>query len=104
MGGTTVVPFTSEQYDAAWCGETGCKRLRVLAEPIELKDSRASHGLAGVQRQAQVLLPGLEVETALFFPLDRSDPGRVEDWCRCSVGPAYPLLPVSVGSASLSGP
>jgi hypothetical protein len=30
--------------------------------------------------------------------------GRVEDWRRCSVGPAYPLLPVSVGSASLSGP
>ena len=29
-------------------------------------------------------------------------PGRVEDWCRCSVGPAYLLLPVSVGSASLS--
>src|SRR2546426_2248775 len=26
-------------------------------------------------------------------------PGRVEDWRRCSVGPAYPLLPVSVGSA-----
>src|SRR5215831_18275862 len=24
-------------------------------------------------------------------------PGRVEDWRRCSVGPAYPLLPVSVG-------
>src|SRR5215469_12220555 len=23
--------------------------------------------------------------------------GRVEDWRRCSVGPAYPLLPVSVG-------
>src|SRR5215468_7771076 len=31
-------------------------------------------------------------------------PGRVEDWRRCSVGPAYLLLPVSVGSASLSGP
>jgi hypothetical protein len=30
--------------------------------------------------------------------------GRVEDWRRCSVGPAYPLLPVSVGSASLSEP
>jgi hypothetical protein len=30
--------------------------------------------------------------------------GRVEDWRRCSVGPAYLLLPVSVGSASLSGP
>jgi hypothetical protein len=29
---------------------------------------------------------------------------RVEDWRRCSVGPAYLLLPVSVGSASLSGP
>ena len=29
-------------------------------------------------------------------------PGRVEDWRRCSVGPAYPLLPVSVGSASLA--
>ena len=30
--------------------------------------------------------------------------GRVEDWRRCSVGPAYPLLPVSVGSASLTRP
>ena len=30
--------------------------------------------------------------------------GRVEDWRRCSVGSAYPLLPVSVGSASLSEP
>src|SRR5215468_6507330 len=32
------------------------------------------------------------------------DARRVEDWRRCSVGPAYLLLPVSVGSASLSGP
>jgi hypothetical protein len=32
------------------------------------------------------------------------NPGRVEDWRFGSVGPAYPLLPVSVGSASLSGP
>ncbi len=30
--------------------------------------------------------------------------GRVEDWRRGSVGPAYPLLPVSFGSASLAGP
>src|SRR5215470_18380564 len=30
--------------------------------------------------------------------------GRVEDWRHCSVGSAYPLLPVSVGSASLSEP
>jgi hypothetical protein len=30
--------------------------------------------------------------------------GRVEDWRPCSVGSAYPLLPVSVGSASLSEP
>jgi len=30
--------------------------------------------------------------------------GRVEDWRRCSVGPAYPLLPVSFGSASLAEP
>jgi hypothetical protein len=30
--------------------------------------------------------------------------GRVEDWRRCSVGPAYPLLPVSGGSASLARP
>jgi hypothetical protein len=30
-------------------------------------------------------------------------PGRVDDWRRCSVGSAYPLLPVSVGSASLAG-
>jgi hypothetical protein len=30
--------------------------------------------------------------------------GRVEDWRRCSEGPAYPLLPVSVGSASLAEP
>jgi hypothetical protein len=29
--------------------------------------------------------------------------GGVEDWRRSSVGPAYPLLPVSVGSASLAG-
>ena len=41
-----------------------------------------------------------------FFERDRSggDAGRVEDWRRCSVGPAYPLLPVSVGSASLTRP
>lgn len=25
------------------------------------------------------------------------DRGRVEDWRRCSIGSAYPLLPVSVG-------
>jgi MFS family permease len=31
-------------------------------------------------------------------------PGRVEDWRQCSVGAAYPLLPVSVGSASLTAP
>jgi hypothetical protein len=30
--------------------------------------------------------------------------GRVEDWRRCSAGSAYPLLPVSVGSASLAEP
>ena len=30
--------------------------------------------------------------------------GRVEDWRRCSVGPAYLLLPVSCGSASLAEP
>jgi hypothetical protein len=30
--------------------------------------------------------------------------GRVEDWRRSSVGPAYPLLPVSFGSASLAEP
>ena len=30
--------------------------------------------------------------------------GRVEDWRHCSVGSAYPLLPVSVGSASVSEP
>src|ERR1700752_17591 len=28
--------------------------------------------------------------------------GRVEDWRHCPVGSAYPLLPVSVGSASVS--
>jgi hypothetical protein len=33
-----------------------------------------------------------------------SHPGRVEDWRRCSLGPAYLLLPVSVGSASLAEP
>jgi hypothetical protein len=32
------------------------------------------------------------------------DLGRVEDWRQCSVGPAYLLLPVSVGSASLTEP
>ena len=32
------------------------------------------------------------------------DPGRVEDWRHCSVGLAYLLLPVSVGSASLAVP
>jgi hypothetical protein len=32
------------------------------------------------------------------------DRGRVEDWRRCSLGPAYLLLPVSVGSASLAEP
>ena len=31
-------------------------------------------------------------------------PGRVEDWRPCSIGSAYPFLPVSVGSASLSEP
>ena len=31
-------------------------------------------------------------------------PGRVEDWRRSSVGPLYLLLPVSVGSASLTEP
>ena len=31
-------------------------------------------------------------------------PGRVEDWRHGSVGPAYLLLPVSVGSASLTEP
>ena len=30
--------------------------------------------------------------------------GRVEDWRHCPVGSAYPLLPVSVGSASVSEP
>ena len=40
----------------------------------------------------------------LIRTMSRANPGRVEDWCRGSVGPAYPLLPVSVGSASLSGP
>ena len=30
--------------------------------------------------------------------------GRVEDWRHCSVGSVYPLLPVSVGSASLTEP
>ena len=33
-----------------------------------------------------------------------NDPGRVESRRRCSVGQAYPLPPVSVGSATLSGP
>ena len=32
------------------------------------------------------------------------NPGRVEDWRHCSVGSVYPLLPVSVGSASLTEP
>ena len=35
---------------------------------------------------------------------ESGDPGRVEDWRPCSIGSAYPLLPVSVGSASLSEP
>jgi hypothetical protein len=39
-----------------------------------------------------------------FVILYANDPGRVEGWRRCSVGQAYPLPPVSVGSASLSGP
>jgi hypothetical protein len=30
--------------------------------------------------------------------------GRVEDWRRDAVGLAYPLLPVSFGSASIAGP
>jgi hypothetical protein len=30
-------------------------------------------------------------------------PGGVEDWRRCTLGAAYPLLAVSVGSASLAG-
>ncbi len=36
--------------------------------------------------------------------LERKVGGRVEDWRRSSVGSAYPLLPVSYGSASLTGP
>jgi hypothetical protein len=31
-----------------------------------------------------------------------ANPGRVEDWRHCSVGSAYPFLPVSFGSASLA--
>jgi hypothetical protein len=37
-------------------------------------------------------------------PWGLSDPGRVEDWRHCSVGPAYLLLPVSFGSASKAEP
>lgn len=40
-----------------------------------------------------------QISTAPF-----RDRGRVEDWRRCSLGSAYPLLPVSVGSAALSEP
>jgi len=53
------------------------------------------------------------VETLLIATTSRTtsrtattvpSPGRVEDWRRCSLGSAYLLLPVSVGSASLSEP
>ena len=46
------------------------------------------------------------LEAALSFLIGVSAGvlGRVEDWRHCSVGSAYPLLPVSVGSASLSEP
>ena len=51
-----------------------------------------------------------EVEQALQTLVQFSDSQRspfhvrVEDWRHCSVGSAYPLLPVSVGSASLTEP
>ena len=40
----------------------------------------------------------------LLFSPKRGHRGRVEDWRPCSVGSAYPLRPVSVGSALLSEP
>jgi hypothetical protein len=53
--------------------------------------------LAGVQCNAS---SGLYLRLTLLM----LSPGRVEDWRPCSIGSAYPLLPVSVGSASLSEP
>lgn len=47
--------------------------------------------------------PSRHVET-LNLPSGLVYLGRVEDWRRCSLGSAYLLLPVSVGSASLSEP
>jgi hypothetical protein len=41
-----------------------------------------------------------EYPTAAFWDVTAPTAGRVEGWHRCSVGSAYPLLPVSVGSAT----
>jgi putative transposase len=59
------------------------RRLKRIPE-----ESKASQWLAFLNNHREVI--------AAF--------GRVEDWRHCPVGSAYPLLPVSVGSASVSEP
>ncbi len=75
-------------------------RIYLAAGATDMR--KGFEGLYGLARD-RLLCEPLSGHVFLFANAQRNR-GRVEDWRRCSVGPAYPLLPVSVGSASLSGP
>jgi len=68
---------------------------------LELDEPVWNHAVFSKNRDR---LLNQDVAREFFSRVLAQVPGRVEDWCRYSVGPVYPLLPVSVGSASLSGP
>jgi hypothetical protein len=90
----------AENTTAHLMGEMS-KRIR---ENLELRrDKSALKECADVRHRAadNARFFG-EIEGMPCFSPERAIDGRVENWARCSVGSAYPLLPVSCGSASLA--
>jgi hypothetical protein len=72
-------------------------RARLIEEHERACDEQVPQMAGNPQTCAERIL-------SVEAPLPCVSGGRVEGWRPCSVGSVYPLLPVSVGSASLTEP
>ena len=79
-------------------GETG------KPEPKIARSKRASQRKEEAHPVFQPNAAGIDIGAREIYVAVPADRGRVEGWRQGSVGSAYPLLPVSFGSASLTEP